>query len=507
MRHIKQWLILFTGLIPWLSIHAQDDPSPTQILCEGSSKYYRVDKDENAGAGTTGSTYTWSVITAGFTGTITPNQGPSGSSNRILIDWGGTPAGNYTLQVIETNNGCDGDPIQMTIQIDPKVDPSFNLGPYCQNSAAPALPTSSLEGITGTWTPATINTSVAGSSDYTFTPDAGQCANVKVLSITISPQVSPEFNAVAAICSGGSLSPLPTTSNNGITGTWSPALNNTATTTYTFTPNSGQCATSTTMEIVVNPMPVISPMGSPTCSPDLLTFSFSFSVSSGTPTSSSGTPANTGGNNWELTGIPAGTDVTISLTVSGCTQTQVFNAPDCSCPAVSAPTTPVSAEYCAGESIPSISATVPAGFTVDWYAAASGGTALQSGTLPGVNTYTPGAPGTYYAEARDLSAPSCVSSTRLAVVLTQHALPTVVASADVSICPGESIQLSASGADTYTWSPATGLSSASGTPVDANPTLTTTYTVTGTDSNGCKNTDSVTVTVKAKPATSAIYHD
>ena len=48
------------------------------------------------------------------------------------------------------------------------------------------------------------------------------------------------------------LTALPTTSNNGITGTWAPALNNTATTTYTFTPAAGQCATTTTLTITVN---------------------------------------------------------------------------------------------------------------------------------------------------------------------------------------------------------------------------------------------------------------
>jgi len=51
------------------------------------------------------------------------------------------------------------------------------------------------------------------------------------------------------------LAPLPVLSNNGITGTWLPALNNTATTTYTFTPAAGQCATTTTLQIIVNPRP------------------------------------------------------------------------------------------------------------------------------------------------------------------------------------------------------------------------------------------------------------
>jgi hypothetical protein len=572
MRQLKLWLALITGLALGLQLKAQDDPTPTQTICEGETRPYRVDKDENGGAGTTGSTYAWSVTTAGFTGTITPNQGPSGSSNRILINWGSTPPGFYTLQVIETNDGCAADPVQMTIEITPKVDPTFNLGPYCQGSTPPSLPLTSTNGITGTWSPSAINTSSAGSSNYTFTPDPGQCANPAVVSITISPLITPTFNPVAAICSGETLTALPTTSTNGITGTWSPALNNTATTlytftpngsqcassatltitvndpvtptftavgpfcsgatipalpttsnngisgtwspaisntattTYTFTPDAGECATSTTLQIVITPLPTITLIGSPACSGDLLTYSVAFSVSSGTPSNSEGTLDNTGGNNWEITGITAGTPVTISLDVAGCVRTLDITAPDCNCPAVDAPTNPVSTSYCAGASVTSVSATVPAGFTVDWYDAASGGTRLQEGTASGVNTYTPSGPGTFYAVARDLTT-GCLSSTRTPATVTQNALPTVTASADVSICTGETTQLSASGASTYTWSPATGLSTTTGTPVDANPTSDQTYTVTGTDSNGCQNTDTVTVTVKPKPVTSPIFHD
>src|SRR4029434_1852362 len=73
-----------------------------------------------------------------------------------------------------------------------------------------------------------------------------------LLTITVNTSVTPTFNAVAPICSGGTLAPLPTTSLNGITGTWSPALNNTATTTYTFTPTVGQCATTASLAITVN---------------------------------------------------------------------------------------------------------------------------------------------------------------------------------------------------------------------------------------------------------------
>jgi len=72
---------------------------------------------------------------------------------------------------------------------------------------------------------------------------------------TVNQLVTPTFTQVAAICSGATLAALPTTSNNSITGTWSPAINNTATTTYTFTPTTGLCATTATMAITVNSTP------------------------------------------------------------------------------------------------------------------------------------------------------------------------------------------------------------------------------------------------------------
>jgi uncharacterized protein (TIGR02145 family) len=74
------------------------------------------------------------------------------------------------------------------------------------------------------------------------------------MTITVNPNIIPAFTQVAPICSGATINILPTTSTNGIIGTWLPALNNTATTTYTFTPNAGQCATSITMTVTVNPL-------------------------------------------------------------------------------------------------------------------------------------------------------------------------------------------------------------------------------------------------------------
>jgi len=81
------------------------------------------------------------------------------------------------------------------------------------------------------------------------------CLYEKTVTVTINPQVVPTFNAVNPICEGETLSALPTTSLNGYIGSWSPAVNNSATTTYTFTPNAGQCATSSTLTIDVNAVP------------------------------------------------------------------------------------------------------------------------------------------------------------------------------------------------------------------------------------------------------------
>ena len=67
------------------------------------------------------------------------------------------------------------------------------------------------------------------------------------------------------------------------------------------------------------------------------------------------------------------------------------------------------------------------------------------------------------------------------------------------ICIGNSIILTANGADTYLWSPAVGLDVTTGGDVIANPIVTTTYTVIGT-SNGCENTSRVIVNVNSLPS-------
>ena len=79
---------------------------------------------------------------------------------------------------------------------------------------------------------------------------ASTTATSNTVKLTINANVTPTFTQVSAVCSGESFN-LPTTSNNSITGMWSPGTNNTSTTTYTFTPTAGTCAVTTSMTVSV----------------------------------------------------------------------------------------------------------------------------------------------------------------------------------------------------------------------------------------------------------------
>jgi hypothetical protein len=91
----------------------------------------------------------------------------------------------------------------------------------------------------------------------------------------------------------------------------------------------------------------------------------------------------------------------------------------------------------------------------------------------------------------------CGNSTTSSVTVTVNALPTVaVTPGTASFCTpgGTPVTLTASGATSYIWSNSGSLSAATGAVVDASPSATTTYVVTGTDGNGCSATASAIVT-------------
>ncbi|SCY86538.1 choice-of-anchor L domain-containing protein, partial [Flavobacterium caeni] len=157
-------------------------------------------------------------------------------------------------------------PVCLDITVNPEVTPQFAPIPVlCVGTVAPGLPTTSLNGVVGVWSPAVISTAVPGTFNFDFTPAAGQdCTLPTSLTVTVLPANQlPDFVPLAPICSGASFT-LPTTSTNGITGVWSPLPNNQTTTTYTFDPDPGQCAIQATMTVVVNFVlePGFEPIGS-----------------------------------------------------------------------------------------------------------------------------------------------------------------------------------------------------------------------------------------------------
>ncbi|MCB0795534.1 MAG: gliding motility-associated C-terminal domain-containing protein, partial [Flavobacteriales bacterium] len=89
------------------------------------------------------------------------------------------------------------------------------------------------------------------------------------------------------------------------------------------------------------------------------------------------------------------------------------------------------------------------------------------------------------------------------VTVSVVGLPTVQAGPDQWVCPGFDVPIEASGALSYSWSPITGLDDPTSPNPNASPASTTTYTVTGTDANGCQDSDQLTVTVNDDPPVDA----
>ena len=137
------------------------------------------------------------------------------------------------------------------------ITPTFTgiVTEYCEGASIPALPTTSSNSITGAWSPAIDNTTT---KTYTFTPAVGQCATTATVTINITPKETPIFaSVITTYTEGDDIPDLPLESDNGITGTWEPEINNMATTTYTFTPATTECAVGTTLTIVINPAPIL----------------------------------------------------------------------------------------------------------------------------------------------------------------------------------------------------------------------------------------------------------
>lgn len=125
------------------------------------------------------------------------------------------------------------------------------------------------------------------------------------------------------------------------------------------------------------------------------------------------------------------------------------------------------------------------GYTYTW---SDGQTGATITVCPGSATKS------YTVTLKDAAGKTATAAAKVTVM----ASPVITVNA-ASLCPGTTATLTASGAITYNWSPATGLNTTTGSTVTANPKTTTTYTVIGTNAAGCKDTVTTTVTVHPQP--------
>ena len=102
---------------------------------------------------------------------------------------------------------------------------------------------------------------------------------------------------------------------------------------------------------------------------------------------------------------------------------------------------------------------------------------------------------TYYVTVTDSN--TCMNTDSITILV--NPLPTVTIQGDDTICYGTTTQLIAVGALSYIWSPIDSLSNPAIAYPSANPDSNISYTVTGTDANGCTNQDSIEITVLSLP--------
>jgi hypothetical protein len=116
----------------------------------------------------------------------------------------------------------------------------------------------------------------------------------------------------------------------------------------------------------------------------------------------------------------------------------------------------------------------------------------DNGTNSGFQTVNPTTNTTYTVLGSYGNGNNCAGSTTQ--MITVNPLPNITAlnSPNVS-CPGQNVTLSATGANTYQWIASSAY--VQGNPVVVTPMTNTTYSLTGTDANGCSKTISISQSV------------
>ena len=392
-----------------------------------------------------------------------------------------------SVSVHGTSAGCTSAAPQtyvFTVNSLPAV--SFSpLSDMCQNDAPYAL----VEG-----TPPGGNYSGTGISANTFTPssvapgsytltydytDGNGCSNSAIQNINVLAIPIVTGTGTTSICEGQST----TISANGAnTYSWDQGIGNgqthivtpSTTTSYAVTGTAGNgCQNSDTVTITVNPLPTVT-FGA---IPDICADGAPYTFVEGTP--AGGTYSGPGVSAGQISQGVAGVGthwIYYSYTDGfGCTNIDSNTILIYNSPTVVANATDT--ELCVGESL-----------------TLSGSGASSYSWSNGVSDGVPFNPtvGTYNYVVSGIDGNGCGNTD--SVEVTVHGLPTVIAGADQTVCEGTAVSLNGSGADTYSWD-----NGASDGVSFIPPVGTNIYIVTGTDANGCQNTDTTSVTVNPNP--------
>ncbi len=182
-------------------------------------------------------------------------------------------------------------------------------------------------------------------------------------------------------------------------------------------------AARTPVMLTVNPIPTIQIVDT-VCTNNNLNYNVTLTTTNGATVTATAGLVSGGNGSFNIINVPADMDIDITATFTntGCKKTITLPAPSCGCPPVVAPTTANAlVKICQGNPIPTLSVTVGANLTADWYDAS--GALLLSGST----SYTPTAGGDYFVKARNLVT-GCVSTLSTQITLTINPLPTLTSS-------------------------------------------------------------------------------
>jgi gliding motility-associated-like protein len=414
-----------------------------------------------------------------------------------------TPASTTTYTVTGTAAGCTGTAtVKVSVNPAPIITPTATPAGICTGDTSSLSVSSTIAGTTYLWnpgslvgTPVSVTPGLTTIYTVTGTSPLGCTASATVM-VTVNPiPVITPTATPATICNGASSSLTAISSVGGTTYLWNPgglvgtpvSVTPGSTTSYTVTGGDvAGCTGTATVEVSVNPNPVITSTATPTtiCNGESSSLNASSTIVGTTfiwnPGSLAGTPVSV------TPGIT--TTFTVTGTAAGCTGTDTVTVNVNPTPIISPIAIP--AAICTGDTASLSASSDIVGTTFLWNPGGITGTPLTV-TPPSTTIYT----------VTGTSPLSCTATATVTVTVNPIPVITPTAAPD-TICNGASSSLTASSTvagTTYLWNPS-GLIS---TPVTVTPGSTTIYTVTGTAAS-CAGTANVTVIVNPTPTVTAL---